>query len=77
MRVVVWGYLVQTAVHIYAGGEELSGSVIQNTTIEDMTCAGSVHHDYDDCTVKSVDVQCVCHTADSRSCDFIEGDVIL
>lgn len=35
-----------------------------------------LHHDYD-CTVKSVEVQCVCQTADSRSCDFIEGDVIL
>lgn len=36
-----------------------------------------LHHDYDDCTVKSVDVQCVRQTADSRSCDFVEGDVIL
>lgn len=32
---------------------------------------------YFDWTVKIVDVQWVCHTADSTSCDLSEGDVIL
>lgn len=36
-----------------------------------------LQRDYEDWTVKSVEVQWVCHTADSRSCDFSEGDVIL
>lgn len=36
-----------------------------------------LQQDYGGWTVKSVEVQWVCHTADSRSCDFSEGDVIL
>lgn len=36
-----------------------------------------IQSDYRDWTVNIVDVQCVCHTGDSRSRDLSEGDVIL
>lgn len=53
------------------------GRAIQNDTIENMTTALALSRDYRDRTVNSVDVQCVCHTGESRSRDLSEGDVIL
>lgn len=53
------------------------GRAIQNDTIEIMITALALSRDYRDWTVNSVDVQCVCHTGESRSRDLSEGDVIL